>query len=54
MWYDEGNEKGARTMYRVLLVDDVVTTGETLSECARTLRVAGAAEVVCVTLARTG
>jgi len=39
---------------RVLLVDDVVTTGETLPECARTLRVAGAAEVVCVTLARTG
>ena len=37
---------------RVLLVDDVVTTGETLSECARTLRMAGASEVVCVTLAR--
>lgn len=37
---------------RVLLVDDVVTTGETLSECARTLRTAGAAEVVCLTLAR--
>lgn len=38
---------------RVLLVDDVVTTGATLSECARTLRLAGAEEVVCVTLART-
>ena len=37
---------------RVLLVDDVVTTGETLSECARTLRMAGAEAVVCVTLAR--
>lgn len=37
---------------RVLLVDDVVTTGETLSECARTLRMAGAEHVVCVTLAR--
>ncbi len=37
---------------RVLLVDDVVTTGETLSECARTLRMAGAEDVVCVTLAR--
>jgi len=36
----------------VLLVDDVVTTGATLSECAKTLRVAGAKEVLCVTLAR--
>lgn len=37
---------------RVLLVDDVVTTGATLSECAKTLRLAGAEEVVCATLAR--
>lgn len=37
---------------RVLLVDDVVTTGATLSECARTLRTAGAAQVVCLTLTR--
>lgn len=37
---------------RVLLVDDVVTTGETLSECARTLLMAGAEDVVCVTVAR--
>lgn len=37
---------------RVLLVDDIVTTGSTLSECARALRTAGAAEVVCVALAR--
>lgn len=37
---------------RVLLVDDVVTTGQTLSECARTLRMAGAEEVLCVTLAK--
>lgn len=39
---------------RVLLVDDVVTSGATLSECARTLRTAGAKEVWCVTLARAG
>ena len=37
---------------RVLLADDVVTSGATLSECARTLLEAGAAEVWCVTLAQ--
>lgn len=37
---------------RVLIIDDVVTTGSTLSECARTLRTMGAADVVCAALAR--
>lgn len=37
---------------RVLLIDDIITTGSTLSEAARALRTAGAADVVCATLAR--
>lgn len=36
----------------VLLIDDVVTTGSTLSECAKVLRLAGAEKVLCATLAR--
>ncbi|MCL2391110.1 MAG: double zinc ribbon domain-containing protein [Oscillospiraceae bacterium] len=37
---------------RVLLIDDVVTTGSTLAECAKALRLAGANSVVCAALAR--
>ena len=37
---------------RILLVDDITTSGATLSECARVLKTAGAAQVYCLTLAR--
>lgn len=38
---------------RILLVDDVFTTGTTLNECAKTLRKAGSGPVFALTLART-
>ena len=34
---------------RILLCDDVKTTGSTLNECAKTLMICGAAEVDCIT-----
>jgi ComF family protein len=37
---------------RVLLIDDVLTTGSTLSECARVLKRAGAVSVYAATAAR--
>jgi len=40
------------TAKRVMLVDDVFTTGATMNECAAVLKDAGAAQVVAFTLAR--
>ena len=36
---------------RVLLLDDIITTGATISECAKVLLVAGAKEVFCAAVA---
>lgn len=38
---------------RILLCDDIVTTGATLDECAKMLLIAGAQSVCCLTAART-
>ncbi len=38
---------------RILLIDDILTTGSTVSECARVLKTAGASEVLVLTLAKT-
>lgn len=37
----------------ILLIDDVITTGATLSECSRVLRLAGASRIVGATFAAT-
>ena len=36
---------------RILLLDDIITTGSTVSECAKTLLTAGAKEVYCAAIA---
>lgn len=39
---------------RILLLDDIITTGATVSECARVLQTAGAAQVLCAAVAARG
>jgi ComF family protein len=50
----ELKDQGAVKGNTVLLVDDVVTTGNTINECARILRKGGAQKVFGLSLARTG
>lgn len=38
---------------RILVIDDIITTGNTLGECARMLRQSGCREVLCATLCTT-
>lgn len=44
-------DSAAVTGKRILLLDDILTTGATASEAARVLKTAGAAEVHCATVA---
>jgi ComF family protein len=46
------HESGLVTGRRVLLLDDVLTTGSTVEECGRVLKAAGAADVTVITVAR--
>ena len=46
-------DKSAVKGRRILLIDDVITTGSTLNEVAKTLKKAGAESVVCLTYAAT-
>lgn len=39
---------------RILVVDDVLTTGSTLAECGKVLRIAGSGDLVCAVIAAAG
>ncbi|MBQ4625531.1 MAG: ComF family protein, partial [Clostridia bacterium] len=45
--------EGRLTGKTVLVVDDIVTTGSTLGEVSRILKMSGANRVLCVTVAKS-
>jgi ComF family protein len=45
-------DSGLVTGRRVLLLDDVITTGSTVEECGRVLKASGAADVTVITVAK--
>lgn len=49
----EGDKEKIINDKTILLVDDIVTTGYTLSDCVRALKEAGAKSVLCVTAAKS-
>ena len=48
------NNRDAVKGKTILLIDDVVTTGNTMNECARVLKKGGSEKIFCVSLARAG
>lgn len=47
-------EAGSMKGKRVLLLDDVITTGATLSACIQALKSGGSKKIVCLTLGKAG
>ena len=42
----------AKQCKKVILVDDIYTTGNTVNECSKILKKAGAKEIIVVTIAK--
>jgi ComF family protein len=44
--------KGMRSPERILVVDDIYTTGSTVNECSKVLKLNGANDIICLAIAR--